>query len=139
MKKIIILLGLTLFLLGCQKIVCNEPYIRVGEGCCLDENNNKICDKDELRVFESELIESMPKTFEEFVELGRKTEECAGKCVVKTKPLNAEPSAQFVIREDGKCDTAREVMLSGEYIAKGTPKHLNLEKYKCDACCVPIE
>lgn len=28
-------------------IVCNEPYIRHALECCLDQNNNKICDLDE--------------------------------------------------------------------------------------------
>ena len=27
--------------------VCNKPYLLVGEGCCLDQNDNSICDKDE--------------------------------------------------------------------------------------------
>ena len=42
-----------LFLVGCSnqvetdEIVCNEPYIRFGADCCLDENNNKVCDNDE--------------------------------------------------------------------------------------------
>lgn len=30
-----------------QPVVCNKPYILVGTGCCLDQNNNSICDKDE--------------------------------------------------------------------------------------------
>lgn len=30
-----------------KTVVCNEPYIRVGIECCLDKNNNSICDKDE--------------------------------------------------------------------------------------------
>ncbi len=25
---------------------CNKPYIQVGRDCCLDENNDRICDKD---------------------------------------------------------------------------------------------
>ncbi len=29
------------------KIVCEYPYIRHAEGCCLDENDNLICDVDE--------------------------------------------------------------------------------------------
>lgn len=29
------------------EIVCNTPYIRVGAGCCLDQDANSICDKDE--------------------------------------------------------------------------------------------
>jgi len=28
-------------------IVCNKPYIRVGAECCLDQNSNAICDRDE--------------------------------------------------------------------------------------------
>ncbi len=37
---------------GCQSrvednIVCNPPYIRHGLACCLDTNENSICDKDE--------------------------------------------------------------------------------------------
>ncbi|MBR9703076.1 hypothetical protein GOV10_03510, partial [Candidatus Woesearchaeota archaeon] len=30
-----------------QFIVCEEPYIRHGQGCCIDQDNNKICDSDE--------------------------------------------------------------------------------------------
>jgi len=26
---------------------CNKPYILVGTECCLDQNDNSICDKDE--------------------------------------------------------------------------------------------
>ncbi|MCK4491400.1 MAG: hypothetical protein KAU03_02170, partial [Candidatus Altiarchaeales archaeon] len=28
-------------------LVCNPPYIQVGTGCCLDNNSNNICDRDE--------------------------------------------------------------------------------------------
>lgn len=39
------------FIAGCtdQKVVCNKPYILVGTGCCLDKDNNNICDKDETQ------------------------------------------------------------------------------------------
>jgi len=55
------------FLLGCQgvdiskisdadlarisekAVVCEEPYIRFGTSCCLDEDNNNICDNDEVK------------------------------------------------------------------------------------------
>ncbi len=30
-----------------KPVICNKPYIRVGTGCCLDRNDNKICDNDE--------------------------------------------------------------------------------------------
>lgn len=46
-----LIIGVLLVLIaiaGCgQKVVCNKPYILVGTECCLDQNNNAICDKDE--------------------------------------------------------------------------------------------
>ena len=30
-----------------EEVVCNPPYIRYGLECCLDANNNTICDRDE--------------------------------------------------------------------------------------------
>jgi hypothetical protein len=38
-----------LLLAGCvqQQTVCNKPYIPFGNSCCLDKDNNRICDTDE--------------------------------------------------------------------------------------------
>jgi len=62
MKKLLIPLIIALFLIsGCEPgdianlsdedinkvIVCDGPYIRHAAGCCLDANENKICDEDE--------------------------------------------------------------------------------------------
>jgi len=58
MKKVLFILIIfsLLFLIGCKQtptgetikgVVCNEPYIRYADDCCLDQNNNKICDNDE--------------------------------------------------------------------------------------------
>jgi len=56
-----ILVASLLFLSGCSlynasvddiseaTVVCNEPYIRVGVKCCLDENKDKICDHQEYK------------------------------------------------------------------------------------------
>src|SRR3989344_6180931 len=48
-KGILIVLVFSLLLIAaCKvKLVCNEPYIPYGTDCCLDQNGNKICDKDE--------------------------------------------------------------------------------------------
>ena len=32
-----------------QQPVCNKPYILVGNDCCLDKDDNSICDKDEIK------------------------------------------------------------------------------------------
>lgn len=36
-----------------QSIICNTPYIRVGNGCCLDTNDNRICDSDESTIYQT--------------------------------------------------------------------------------------
>lgn len=41
-----------------KAIVCNEPYIRYGASCCLDQNDNIICDEDEA-VGEQEEAEEL--------------------------------------------------------------------------------
>ena len=43
-----------MFVLGScqQKIICNKPYILIGNSCCLDKNDNKICDNDEPEQFQ---------------------------------------------------------------------------------------
>ncbi len=33
-----------------KAVVCNKPYIRIGMECCLDQNDNKICDRDEREL-----------------------------------------------------------------------------------------
>lgn len=46
--KILPLLILGILVAACTpEVVCNKPYIRVGTGCCVDVNNNYICDSDE--------------------------------------------------------------------------------------------
>jgi hypothetical protein len=52
MNRLIIFLGIILVLAficgveGCTP-TCNKPYILVGTGCCLDQNDNNVCDSDE--------------------------------------------------------------------------------------------
>lgn len=65
MKRIMILI-LFLFILSCSQVIkedsfCKHPYIewRVGE-CCLDENNNFICDVDEKKIVEKIKEEQKP-------------------------------------------------------------------------------
>lgn len=70
MKRILIfaIFILFLFLVGCTEVnlenisdedlerisekavVCNSPYMRMGISCCLDKDNNGICDSDEVEV-----------------------------------------------------------------------------------------
>lgn len=47
-----------------KAVVCNKPYIRVGIECCLDQNDNKICDKDETKTIQKETEEKSVETTE---------------------------------------------------------------------------
>ncbi|MDD5133371.1 MAG: hypothetical protein PHD81_01365 [Candidatus Nanoarchaeia archaeon] len=58
-----ILLGLVLFISGCNTITgevigCGDHYSFVANACCLDQNANKICDKDEFAIREECSIKS---------------------------------------------------------------------------------
>ncbi|MCD6557629.1 MAG: hypothetical protein J7K31_01190, partial [Candidatus Aenigmarchaeota archaeon] len=56
--KNIYLLGLVLigiifvsgYIQQTQEVTCNPPYIKVESGCCLDSDNNNICDRDEKSI-----------------------------------------------------------------------------------------
>lgn len=84
MNKYIIFFLIILFLLsGCQgidleqvsdddleriaekAIVCEKPYMRFGTGCCLDQNDNSICDTDEKVAPAAPEEPQANKTYEE--------------------------------------------------------------------------
>jgi len=48
---------LIVFLAGCvqpkDSVVCNQPYIRFAASCCLDRNNDSVCDNDQGKVIPS--------------------------------------------------------------------------------------
>src|SRR3989344_5738625 len=62
-----ILLIVIVFVSGCtsqtpsntqpQQVTCNKPYILVGTSCCLDQNDNSICDSDEPEPKPTPLVE----------------------------------------------------------------------------------
>lgn len=52
-----------------NEIVCNAPYIKVGDSCCLDENSNGICDSDEEPEQQEEEIIKPITTFSEAYEI----------------------------------------------------------------------
>ncbi len=36
-----------------KQFVCNPPYINLGKKCCLDKNNDKLCDKDRSGIIQN--------------------------------------------------------------------------------------
>ncbi|MDP3734207.1 MAG: hypothetical protein Q8R37_03175 [Nanoarchaeota archaeon] len=44
---LVIITGCTQSTTNTNQVVCNKPYILVGTECCLDKNDNSICDRDE--------------------------------------------------------------------------------------------
>ena len=77
MKKesIIIILPLVILsviLAGCQtgEVVCNKPYIKVGTSCCLDQNDNNICDSDESTATQVSTKKTTEDTLEQNTDIG---------------------------------------------------------------------
>jgi len=54
-----VLVLLVILVGGCIQpgVTCNKPYIKVGDSCCLDQNDNNICDKDEKKSFDLNKVE----------------------------------------------------------------------------------
>ena len=44
-----------------KQTTCNKPYILVGNNCCLDKDDNSICDKDEQQKIETPEVKETPK------------------------------------------------------------------------------
>lgn len=77
MRKITLLLILSLFLFGCTErqieleeqevemvasVICQDNYMQVGDDCCLDQNHNKRCDIVEKTVIvPADEIKPVPK------------------------------------------------------------------------------
>lgn len=65
MRFVILIIILCIFLTGCklvesekdsEGIVCNSPYMRHAAECCLDVDNNSICDSDEVVIEDNTTI-----------------------------------------------------------------------------------
>lgn len=71
MKKVMMLtaiIGIFLLIVGCvpqngagPAAGCNAPYKQISDKCCMDLNNNEICDSDET-PFQTEETETAPST-----------------------------------------------------------------------------
>lgn len=50
------------------EVTCSSPYIKVGTSCCLDQNDNNICDKDEIKDTSQKIeAQAQPNTTNEKV------------------------------------------------------------------------
>jgi len=94
MKKILsfVFIIALFFLISCsQKIECNKPYILVGAECCLDQNDNSICDEDET-VEESTEVEEETNKVVGLMELFR----MAQSENITVKPIRENPTTPIV-------------------------------------------
>lgn len=76
-----------------KAVVCNKPYIRFGTSCCLDTNDNKICDRDERELTKGEKEQEEQVTTKE-EEAGR--EEPKEEVVEKTEYTLADYPSFFI-------------------------------------------
>jgi len=82
-----------------KAIICNPPYMRFGMECCLDTNNNNICDDDEKKGIEIE-----PQTIME-----AETKNCKEKTIYKCEGNNL-----YVININTDCTEDKSFILNCE-------------------------
>lgn len=55
-----------MFISGCtwmrNRAECASPYVTIGNQCCLDQNNNSICDENEMQVLKNNSDAAQPGT-----------------------------------------------------------------------------
>jgi hypothetical protein len=98
-----------LFLVGCAaekapELVCEKPYIRHGTGCCMDQNENFICDDDELDT----MFEPTYADVEEPV-------------VVKEEAKPSAPAAYEIVYEETESEGVPVVEEEEEVVEGGKP------------------
>ena len=80
---------------GCKQqptAVCNKPYILVGTDCCLDQNDNGICDSDET-----------PKIYYNPSDIESARQVCSSFCA--NNDANSFCVYKFSIRRQGSTET----------------------------------
>lgn len=135
-KNMLMLLGIisifiVIFIVSCTpQVVCNKPYILVGKDCCLDMNDNKICDKDDITGD----IEIKKYTPEEKTEYGKNLDKLDKVCIVTSKEYNQIlPNTIIECSSDQEClDYVYSLSLAdtqNESEARETMKQFNI---RCD-------
>jgi len=70
-----------------NEVTCNSPYIEVGTSCCLDQNNNRICDNEEQSV-QNQQAQQQEKSITSFSSAFNKEIELNSKVWAKEKQKN---------------------------------------------------
>ena|GEM_PF-4548287 len=99
----ITLLILTIFTTGCiqdsSDFACNEPYIQIGSECCLDANDNGICDSDEQPAQEEAPEEEAVVEEDAMKEADESTPEASGDWCVETDHNELTDPVMFINRQ----------------------------------------
>lgn len=145
-KIILVLMVLSLFLFtGCENfdignlsdedleriaekaIVCEKPYIRHASACCLDTDDNKICDADERELTDDEESEEKEINEKKKIEKKEKTE-------VKSEEKHEEKDDDGKDDDDEKYydyDCDNEIDLEGE-VDDDEEIYLKWTPYRCE-------
>ncbi len=105
-----------------QKNNCNSPYIQVSDRCCLDQDNNSICDEDEKLTEEKEVPEEeLPVVIESPGELDETKNE--------TPKVNEIDSVKsWCLTWVGRGDA---VVRGGEAVAKNNDVKKHNDRFMC--------
>ncbi|MCX6694733.1 MAG: hypothetical protein NTU61_00335 [Candidatus Altiarchaeota archaeon] len=84
-------------------VVCNTPYIRIADGCCLDVNENMICDADENPAVST--TETTQTTLQQTATT------IASSTTQKTVTSTSQPTSTTIIR----CRTSKDCGVESSY------------------------
>ena len=127
-----ILLSLLLVALMCccvkngSELVCNNPYIQVGNECCLDRNDNNICDKDEITAMTTSTTTATTTT-------ATSTTTTAAPSTANTEPTVKEREVVLVIDTSGSMNES-VVNTPQQAAALGIVNQLNDKKLMRKIC-----
>jgi len=89
-----------LLVVSCVPPTCNKPYITVGATCCLDKNDNNICDNDQ-KVIEAKTEQALPEI--------AKTEEIEAVPQLIIKKMNEAVTVDYLTYKVTKAETFTEM------------------------------
>ena len=129
-----------------SEIICDKPYLLVGTSCCLDNNDNRVCDKDESSQAQNNSDSQQTKvcvqdwgctSWSICSTSGQQTRNCTlvtNNCneIPKDKPIESQscpPATAVTIGEKNALSKAKSYLEYTAFSYNGLVKQLEYEKF----------
>lgn len=135
------------FLVGCEypypePFACNPPYIQKGNDCCLDQNENRICDNDEASVPETvpaETMEAVPEPVEAPTEVVPREPEPVVQEATTEEPSSQTPPTRQELDKRNPDEIVQTSLEKMKWFVKSYSYEHRIGKFKVKDNLVKIE